>query len=102
MKKIANRDASKYTSELKEFKGNNTFAEDHIDYYVVYSYGTHFPMYVYDKLQNNWIENTDKRSVSTSKHMGQCRPVYHVDYEKYNYQMSTSELKKLIHRLESK
>ena len=67
----------------EEFKGSNLFGEwdgasDYFDIsdtytpYVVYSYGRHFPIYLY--LNGVWYENTDKYSVSTSKHQTQARP----------------------------
>jgi len=70
-------------TDRKEFKGSNLFGEwDNVwDWlgnktpntpYVVYSYGRHFPIYVW--LLGVWYENTDKYSVSTSKHQTQARP----------------------------
>ena len=67
----------------EEFKGSNLFGEwdgasDYFDIsdtytpYIVYSYGRHFPIYLY--LNGIWYENTDKYSVSTSKHQTQARP----------------------------
>ena len=76
--KVANKNASKYVDELKEFEGSNTFAENKIQYedklYVVFSYGYHFPMYIYDYQAGMWIGNGDRYSMSTSKHQSQCRP----------------------------
>ena len=75
MKKIANKDAHKLVTMLEEFKGNNTFGTwEHGMCYVVYSYGKHFPMYVYDGISHAWFGNYDKYSTTTSKHMSQCRP----------------------------
>ena len=42
--------------------------------YVVYSYGTHFPMWVYDGRIAQWFGNSDRYSVTTSKHQTQTRP----------------------------
>ena len=42
--------------------------------YVVYSYGEHFPMWVYDGHLNLWFGNSDRYSVTTSKHQTQTRP----------------------------
>ncbi len=72
--KTSNSRAKQLVNELKAFKGNNTFAEDNHTVYVVYSYGYHFPLYVYDKVLSVWYENTDKYSVTTSKHKSQLRP----------------------------
>jgi hypothetical protein len=81
--RVANKNASKYVNELKEFKGSynkhadaSIFAEnsDNENLYVVYSYGYHFPMYIYDRQAGMWIGNEDRYSMSTSKHQSQCRP----------------------------
>ena len=88
--RVANQNASKYVNELKEFKGSynkygkhNTsiFAENieafdlyGKELYVVYSYGYHFPMYIYDRQAEIWIGSKDKHSVSTTRHQSHCRP----------------------------
>ena len=69
------------------FHGNSVFATWVTNsLYVVYSYGTHFPMYVYDASasvfdgfgsvvsKGVWLGNTDKYSVTTSKHQSTTRP----------------------------
>ena len=93
MEKIANKNASEFTTNKTEFVGSNTFGRWENGAYVVYSYGTHFPMYVYRGTQ--WYENSDKYSVSTSKQQNQCRPDLYgnnAHFEKAN----TSELQLLI------
>tara|TARA_R100001463_G_C3481018_1_gene216941 strand:- start:274 stop:717 length:444 start_codon:yes stop_codon:yes gene_type:complete len=89
--KVANKNAKQYVDELKVFEGSNTFSlnlgeadDKYIDnstgnglggiLYVVYSYGHHFPMYIYDRQAGIWIGSRDKYSSSTSKHQSQCRP----------------------------
>jgi hypothetical protein len=42
--------------------------------YTVYSYGEHYPMYVYDRTVDRWYGNADKYSRTTSKHMNKLRP----------------------------
>jgi hypothetical protein len=42
--------------------------------YVIYSYGYHFPMYVYDETSQQWIGNSDKYSRTTSTHQSKYRP----------------------------
>ena len=81
--KIANKDCAPYVTEKKAFQGSNLFGEwdgptewlpnnTPSTPYVVYSYGYHFPIYIW--LDGVWYENTDKYSVSTSKHQTQARP----------------------------
>ena len=96
--KTANSNARKLVDGLTEFEGSNTFAEiypprnedTHSAHallfterptwlYAVYSYGHHFPLYVAewlnpDKSDIKWYENSDRYSVSTSKHKSQLRP----------------------------
>jgi len=80
MERVANREARTYVNNRDEFKGNNTFGVWEGDMYVVYSYGKHFPMYVYDSLMHVWFGNYDKYSASTSKHQSQLRPSGDVIY----------------------
>lgn len=42
--------------------------------YVIYSYGSHFPMYVYDEVTQRWLGNSDKYSRTTSTHQSKYRP----------------------------
>ena len=49
--------------------------------YVVYSYGTHFPLFVWQACDQGsefgmWFENQDRYSVTTSKHKSQSHPHY--------------------------
>jgi len=82
MNKIANKNAKVVVTECKEFKGSNTFGVWENEFcYAVYSYGKHFPMYVYDAISHAWFGNYDKYSQSTSKHMSQCRPTGDVIYK---------------------
>lgn len=62
----------------ESFRGNSVYAirnwNPDVDTYTVYSYGKHFPMYVYDFRAEQWYGNNDKYSVTTSKHQSKCRP----------------------------
>lgn len=42
--------------------------------YVVYSYGFHFPMYVWDDQARVWVGNKDKYSRTTTIHQSKARP----------------------------
>ena len=82
MNKIANKDAKQLVVRFIDFKGSNTFGLWENQFcYVVYSYGKHFPMYVYDGISRRWFGNYDKYSQTTSKHMSQCRPTGDVIYK---------------------
>ena len=91
--RTANKDGYSYTENRYEFKGSNTFAENNEGTYAVYSYGYHFPLYVFK--DGSWYENNDKYSVSTSKHKTQLRPRFRgqkVDFKLKN----TTELIDII------
>jgi hypothetical protein len=80
--RVSNNKARDYVNGFKEFQGSNTFGkwikwvtDDKTDeIYVVYSYGSHFPMYIYDKEQGKWIGNKGKYSQSTTRHQSLLRP----------------------------
>jgi hypothetical protein len=82
--KIANKNAREYVLQRKPFEGNNLYAVTRqslspdpenfntVQHYVVYSYGEHYPLFIY--IGGHWFENEDKYSVSTSKHRSQSHP----------------------------
>ena len=82
--KIANGDAREFVQQRVPFQGSNIFAQFHTQYnedgtdgpdtwYVVYSYGKHFPMYIW--ANGIWFANEDKYSRTTTRHQLQARPV---------------------------
>lgn len=97
MERIANSDARGYVASRKPFKGSNMFAKWEGDsIYVVYSYGTHFPMWVWDDTIRQWFGNHDKYSRSTTKQQGQSRPVMGgADAIRW---FDTTSMKELVHR----
>jgi hypothetical protein len=80
--RVSNRDSRDYVKKLKEFKANNIWSEwvrdENTDTedarYVVYSYGAHWPLFIYEVKTDMWFENGSKYSVTTSKHKSQCHP----------------------------
>ena len=73
------------------FKGSNLFAGTQDNgIYVVWSYGFHFPLFA--KVGEQWYENGERYSNTTSKQRGQSHP--HTDTIK----VSCVELKKIIER----
>ena len=110
--KTTNKNARKLVEKREIFKGSNTFSSIHTrtkgNIYAVYSYGYHFPMYVFKG--GKWFENSDKYSVSTSKQQTQLRPhvtdegrfigctcpaIYNCSHVNFTY-LNTSEMKNLI------
>ena len=74
--KIANKSARSMVQNLRPFEGSNLFARwesnDKEEWYVVYSYDTHYPMFI--NANKTWFENEDKYSPTTSKHRSQTHP----------------------------
>lgn len=76
--KIANRDARNFVRQRLPFQGSNLFAQVHTrnsepdTWYVVYSYGVHWPLFIC--ANGVWFENEDRFSVTTSKHRSQTHP----------------------------
>jgi hypothetical protein len=75
MLKVANAQCRDLVSRRLPFKGSNLWGDWEGDIYVVYSYGTHFPLWVYDPSVHQWFGNADRYSVSTSKHRTQSQPI---------------------------
>ena len=77
-KYTANRDARSKVQQRLSFrsKNGNLFGLNTVvfDLYVVYSYGYHWPLFIYVKSIDRWFENTDKYGVTTSKHHSQTHP----------------------------
>lgn len=86
--KIANGACRQYVQNARVFKGNNLWGEWYETgfinpdgstgihrRYVVYSYRYTWPLFVYDPMVDQWYENRDKVSKTTSKHKGQAHPL---------------------------
>ena len=99
--RVSNNKARQYVEKLEEFQGSNMFGK-WLDVgngrtetnllYAVYSYGSHFPMYVWVSGEKKWIGNKDKYSQSTTRHQSQGRPSgeIHVWY-------NTDDMKEVIY-----
>lgn len=76
--KLANRDVRKAVESLCVFTSSTGSLFSKIDEegrrYVVYSYGAHWPLFVYDMNSGEWYENVDKYGVTTSRHLSSARP----------------------------
>ena len=91
MAKVSNTKARQKVMNRQEFIGSNTCGKWTLtNYYVVYSYGEHFPLFVWCPNTTNWYVNTDKYSTSTSRHKSKLSPLCHC------IEMNTSELQSLI------
>ena len=94
MEKVANKNCRRLVEKRLEFDGSNLYARNIGRLYVVYSYGPHYPMYIYRK--GWWYENSDGYSPSTGKHHSSARPYYSNNITKAD----TKTLKQIITREE--
>ena len=79
MTRLANAETSGPISRREMFKTNSGAVYPRREgkngaLYVVYSYGDHFPMWLYDSQINQWFGNQDRWSRTTSKQQSQTRP----------------------------
>jgi len=90
MARVSNSDARYMVERREKFKTNNQtmFGEwsssagldgGRSYRYAVFSYGYHFPMYVYDEQAGVWIGNKDKYSRTTTTHQNKARPNQPID-----------------------
>ena len=82
--KTSNEEAREYVLRKEEFKtSTGTIYGTHnlaANTYTVYSYGSHFPMYVYDYTTEQWYGNSEKYSPTTTRHQSICRPYQVVEW----------------------
>jgi hypothetical protein len=91
--KTSNVKCRTYVNNRMPFQANNLFAENIGECYVVFSYGYHWPLFVFK--DNFWYENTEKYSRTSSKHKSQSYPANHADGV---FKRTTKELKELYQR----
>jgi len=80
--RIDNRSMSGYVERREPFRNSKSSAYGEWigepyepgSRYVAYSYGAHFPMYIWDVDAICWFGNKDKYSSTTSRHMSCARP----------------------------
>lgn len=72
--RTTNKAARSYVQNQTPFQGSNVFGESMNDMYTVYSYGYHFPLFIYDHQHYRWLENSDTYSRTTARHKSQLRP----------------------------
>jgi len=100
--KYANKDMRKAVEYMTEFQNNNrtvySIRYENAGIYAVYSYGNHWPLWVYDWNSNQWYENVDKYSVTTSRHASHTKPYDLTKSAKANgfISMTCNEIKALI------
>jgi hypothetical protein len=70
------RQASRYVKVTMPFKNSNAqlYGEWRNEMYVVYSYGQHFPIYIFEPTTRRWFANEDKYSRTTTTHQSCAHP----------------------------
>jgi hypothetical protein len=76
-KGVKNSDIRSHVDALHDFETNNktVYGEKKGKYYVVYSYGEHYPMYVCDFEAEVWLGNNEKSSRTTERHKKHAKPL---------------------------
>ena len=94
MDKISNKQLEEYTKDLTEFVNHTdtVFARSTDELYVVYSYGEHFPMYIYDHQSEMWFGNSDRYSPTTTRHQTLAQP-----QDEMINRVTTQDLLDIIH-----
>ena len=72
MKRIPNKEADYYVTERVPFIGHNLYALQLGSFYVVYSYGPYWPIWVWDG--KRWYGNIFNYSPITARHKHLTRP----------------------------
>ena len=72
--RTTNKSARSHVQNQTLFQGSNVFSEFMDGLYTVYSYGYHFPLFIYDPTNRQWLENADSYSSTTARHRSQLRP----------------------------
>lgn len=76
MPRVSNSNARGLVVHRRPFTGSNTYSRElHDGSYAVFSYGEHWPLYLWFRSVNRWYGNQDKYSRTTSKHASQLRPL---------------------------
>lgn len=74
---LTNREVRKYVAKRLPFENNNkTLFGEWVtdDTYAVYSYGRHWPLFVWERTTERWYENEEKYSVTTTRHRTHTNP----------------------------
>ena len=88
MPKITNKQARAFVQNLKPFATSRRtlYAEWQTPtLYAVFSYGPHWPLFIYDVEDGTWFENEDKYGVTTTQHRNHTHPRTKTELRSTNY-----------------
>lgn len=71
--RIPNNKARSMVQNRQSFRGSNTFGESYGESYAVYSYGYHWPLFVFKS--GAWYHNSGRYSAIVAKQAGQLNPL---------------------------
>lgn len=73
--RIRAKEPFNFTNLSAEYRGERITVEQSIPpRYCVYSYGYHYPLYVYDYEACQWFGNADKSTPTTERHKRKFQP----------------------------
>lgn len=75
-RRLSNRQVRKYVEQCFPFSNSNKtlYGDWKGKLFVVWSYGSHWPLFIYDPASEKWFENATSSSRTTSRHRSQARP----------------------------
>lgn len=82
--KTTNRDCRRYVTNCVAFDNSNGQLygrRTSTGLYIVYSYGPHWPLFIYSPDLDQWFGNEDKCSMTTSHHYSYARPTHYKPIE---------------------
>jgi len=74
MPRISNCNCRSYVEKCQPFVASHLWGEWLNGRYVVFSYGQHWPLFIYEQATDTWYANPEKFSRSTSRHYSQANP----------------------------
>ena len=75
MVKTTNYNCRSYVRQCQPFVASHLWGEWSNGRYMVFSYGQHWPLFVYEQVTNTWYGNQNKYSPTTSRHYSQAHPL---------------------------
>ena len=76
-RRVNNKDMSRMVTWREPFRNNNDtcYGQWQGKLYITYSYGRHFPIYIWDEEAVCWYGNSSKYSSTTTRHQRSARPI---------------------------
>ena len=72
--RTSNKACRQYVEKCLPFVASHMWGEWLNGRYVVFSYGQHWPLFIYEQATDMWYGNQNKYSRTTSRHYSQANP----------------------------